>query len=86
MNEMLSKIRLWKRKPYDHISCIPYEWGLNETWNLCVPYIYIIWMKSKKSMAMKRDNLMCISYEWCFMYCLNGMLNSYVYEKESSCA
>ena len=40
MNEMLSKILSWKRKPYDHISCIPYEWDLNETWNLCVSYVY----------------------------------------------
>jgi len=38
MNEMLNKIRIWKGKPYEHISCIPYEWDLNEAWNVCVPY------------------------------------------------
>jgi len=28
MNEMLSRIRLWKRKPYDYVSCISDEWDL----------------------------------------------------------
>jgi len=37
---MLSKIRLRKRKPYEHISCIPYKWDMNETWNVCAPYAY----------------------------------------------
>ena len=49
---------------------------------LCISYEW----NAKKSMTMKRNNLMCTSYDWCFMYSLNGMLNSYVYEKESSCA
>jgi len=40
MNEMLSKIRLRRRKLYEHISCIPYEWDLNKTWNVCAPYAY----------------------------------------------
>jgi len=79
MNEMLSKIRIWKRKPYEHISCIPYEWDLIETWNMCVLCISNEW-NVKKSTIMKRDNLMCTSYEWCFIHSLNGMLRSYVYE------
>ena len=85
MNEMLSKIWLWKRKPYEHISCIPYGWGLDETWNLCALCISYEW-NAKNFMTMKRDNLICTSYKWCLMYSLNGMLNSYVYEKESSYA
>ena len=81
MNEVLSKIRIWKRKPYEHISCIPYEWDLIETWNMCVSYISYEW-NAKKSMNMKRDNLMCTSSEWVFMHSLNRMLRSYVYKKE----
>ena len=45
---------------------------------LCIPYEW----NAKKSMIMKRDNLICASHEWGFIYSLNGMLNSYVYEKE----
>jgi len=78
---MLSKIRSWKRKPYDHISCIPYEWDLNETWNVCALCISYEW-NAKKSMIMKSDSLMCTLYEWGFMYSLNGKLSSYVYERK----
>ena len=83
--EWNAKIRLWKRKPYEHISCIPYEWDLNETWNVCALCISYEW-NAKKSMIMKSDSLMCTLCEWGFMYSLNGMLSSYVYEKESFCA
>jgi len=81
MSEMLSKIWIWKRKPYEYISCISYEWDLIEIWNVCVLCILYEW-NAKKGVIMKRDNVMCISYEWGFMYSLNGMLRSYVYEKE----
>ena len=82
MSEMLSKW-LWKRKPYEHISCIPYEWDLNKTWNLCVCALCISYeWNAKKSMIIKSDSLMCTSYEWGFMYSLNGMLSNYVYEKK----
>ena len=83
MNEILNKIRLWKRKSYEYISCIPYGWGLVETWNvyvLCTSYEWNV----KKSMIMKRDNLMSTSYKWCFVYSANGMLRSCDCEKERS--
>ena len=61
----------------------PYEWEFNETWNVCILCISYEW-NAKKSMIMKRDSLMCTSYEWGFMHSLNGILSSYVYEKERS--
>ena len=70
---------IMKRKPYEHIPCVPYEWDLNETWNVCVLCISYEW-NAKRIMIMKRDSLMCASYEWGFMCSLNGMVSSYVYE------
>ena len=55
-----------------------FEWDLKCVYALCISYEW----NAKKSMIMKRDNLMCTSYEWGFMHNLNGMLGSYVYEKE----
>ena len=72
-----------KRKPYEYIPCIPYEWDLNETWNVGVLCISYEW-NAKRSMIMKRDSLMCALYEWGFMHSLNGMLSSYVSENERS--
>ena len=79
---MLSKIRLSKRNLYEHISCIPYKWDFNETWNVCVPHAYREW-NAKKSTIAKSVSLMCTLYEWGFLHSLNGILSSYVYEKES---
>jgi len=81
MNEMLSRIQIWKRKPYEYISCIP----MNEIWlrlEICVSYAYHMNEMPRKVWLWKRDNLMCTSYEWGFMHSLNGMLRRYVYEKE----
>ena len=74
-----------KRKSYEHISCILYEWDLIKTWNVYVLCTSYEW-NAKKSMIMKRDSLMCTSYEWGSMHSLNEILSSYVYEKESLCA
>ena len=74
-----------KSKSHEHISCIPYEWELIETWNLRVLCISYEW-NAKKSMIMKRDNLMCTFYEWGFIHSSDRMLISYVYKKESLCA
>ena len=46
IDDMLSKIQLWKGKPYEHLLCIPYEWDLNGTWNVCL--IHIIWLKCQE--------------------------------------
>ena len=73
-----------KRKSYEHISCLPYR-DFIETWNVCALCISYEW-NAKKGMIMKRDNLMCVSYEQGFMHSSNRMLRSYVYKKESLCA
>ena len=65
MNEMLSKIQLRKRRPYEHVSCITYEWDMRFKWDLKFVYALCIsyeW-SAKKSMIIKRDHLMCTSCE-----------------------
>ena len=71
------KIRLWKKSLMSTFHAYP----MNEIWNVCVLCISYEW-NAKESMIMKKDSLMCTSYEWGFMHSLNGVLSSYVYEKE----
>ena len=81
---MLSKIRIWKKS----LISIFHAYPMNEVWlrlKMCVLCISYEW-NANKSMIMKSDSLMCTLYEWGFMYSLNGMLSSYVYEKEGLCA
>ena len=75
-DKIMKKKALWAY--FMHALWMTFEWNLK---CVCALYISYEW-NVKKSIIMKRDNLICTSYEWGFMRCLNGMLSSYVYEKK----
>ena len=54
VNEMLSKIRLRKRRPYEHVLCITYEWDLESVCALCISYEYAMKSLLKKGKSLKR--------------------------------
>ena len=74
----MKKKALWTC--FTHTLWMRFEWDLKCVCALCISYEW----NAKKNMIIKIYNLMRTSYEWGFMHSLNGMLRSYVYEKERS--
>ena len=62
------------------------ELDLNKTWNVCAPYAYHTNEIPRKVWLWKEITLCahCMNKVSCLVW--NGMLSSYVYEKESFCA
>ena len=75
---MLSKMRLRKRRPYEHVLCITYEWHLASVYDLSISYEYEIKSLLKRAITSggsgnvsnKRKNVL----NECFMKWFLSML------------